>query len=80
MHLANERPGRATPYRGVAGYTRRTGAFAALVLCLATAGCMHLPPEVEAELSPPDGKRPNNYAAQDRNGQVDTPAAGSLHR
>lgn len=28
----------------------------------AVSGCMSLPPDVAAELSAPDGARPNNYA------------------
>ena len=34
-----------------------------VVLVLAAcAGCTHIPPDVAAELSAPDGQRPNNYA------------------
>jgi hypothetical protein len=34
--------------------------LAALALAGA-AGCISIPPDVEAEFSPPDGKRPNHY-------------------
>jgi len=33
------------------------------LMLLGAAGCMHLPADVAAELSAPDGRRPNNYAA-----------------
>ncbi|MFC1664092.1 hypothetical protein ACFL17_00505 [Pseudomonadota bacterium] len=33
-----------------------------LVMFLLSTGCMRIPPEVKAELSSPDGIRPNNYA------------------
>lgn len=35
--------------------------LAALLFTVST-GCTHIPPDVAAELSAPDGKRPNNYA------------------
>ena len=30
-------------------------------LCLAAAGCISVPDEVERDFEPPDGKRPNNF-------------------
>ena len=38
----------------------------------ALTGCMHLPPEVAEELSPPDGRRPNHYAIIDGPAAADT--------
>lgn len=32
-----------------------------LLIAVLCSGCVQLPPEVVAELSSPDGKRPNNY-------------------
>ncbi|MBT8122174.1 MAG: hypothetical protein KJO10_06550 [Gammaproteobacteria bacterium] len=32
-------------------------------LALALSGCTHMPADVAAELSAPDGQRPNHYAA-----------------
>lgn len=31
------------------------------VLCSALAGCMSVPDDIQASMSPPDGRRPNNY-------------------
>jgi hypothetical protein len=38
-------------------------AAAALGAAAAAPGCIAVPPEVQAELSPPDGVRPNHYHA-----------------
>lgn len=48
-----------------------------VLLLPALAGCMRLPPDVAAELSAPDGRRPNNYALADGTPAADagTPAA-----
>lgn len=37
----------------------------ALAAALALAGCVHLPPDVAAELTPPDGDRPNHFELRD---------------
>lgn len=45
----------------------------ALFLAACT-GCTYMPPDVAAELSPPDGKRPNHYATSEMPTETDTPA------
>ena len=40
----------------------------------ACTGCTHMPPDIAAELSPPDGKRPNHYATTPVPTETDTPA------
>jgi len=51
--------------------------WSALIL-LALTGCAQLPPEVAAEMSAPDGQRPNHYAIIEKQGDAGTgPEAGS---
>ncbi|MGD2112476.1 MAG: hypothetical protein PVI50_03755 [Gammaproteobacteria bacterium] len=45
---------------------------------LTMTGCMHLPPEVAAELSAPDGQRPNHYALVNSASAADDPDSPAI--